>query len=40
VRAADPDREIVELSGDYDFQFLIEEPRSARNSIFPTSMWS
>ncbi|MDQ0510384.1 glyoxylate carboligase [Ancylobacter amanitiformis] len=25
VRAADPDAEIVALSGDYDFQFLIEE---------------
>jgi tartronate-semialdehyde synthase len=25
VRAADPEREIVALSGDYDFQFLIEE---------------
>ncbi|TDU01184.1 tartronate-semialdehyde synthase [Azorhizobium sp. AG788] len=25
VRAADPDRKIVALSGDYDFQFLIEE---------------
>lgn len=25
VRAADPDRRIVALSGDYDFQFLIEE---------------
>ena len=25
MRAADPDREIVALSGDYDFQFLIEE---------------
>jgi tartronate-semialdehyde synthase len=25
VRAADPDRQIVGLSGDYDFQFLIEE---------------
>ena len=25
VRAADPDREIVGLAGDYDFQFLIEE---------------
>ena len=25
VRAADPDRTIVALSGDYDFQFLIEE---------------
>src|ERR1044072_4857970 len=25
VRAADPAREIVALSGDYDFQFLIEE---------------
>jgi len=25
VRAADPDREIVALSGDYDFQFLIEK---------------
>ncbi len=25
VRAADPDRPIVALSGDYDFQFLIEE---------------
>ena len=25
VRAADPPREIVALSGDYDFQFLIEE---------------
>jgi tartronate-semialdehyde synthase len=25
VRAADPDKEIVALSGDYDFQFLIEE---------------
>jgi len=25
ARAADPDREIVALSGDYDFQFLIEE---------------
>jgi tartronate-semialdehyde synthase len=25
VRAADPEREIVGLSGDYDFQFLIEE---------------
>ncbi|MGE0613182.1 MAG: thiamine pyrophosphate-dependent enzyme, partial [Hyphomicrobiales bacterium] len=25
VRADDPDREIVALSGDYDFQFLIEE---------------
>ncbi|AWN35073.1 glyoxylate carboligase [Methylobacterium radiodurans] len=25
VRAADPDREVVALSGDYDFQFMIEE---------------
>ena len=25
VRAADPDKQIVALSGDYDFQFLIEE---------------
>ena len=25
VRAADPDREIVAVSGDYDFQFMIEE---------------
>ena len=25
MRAADPDRTIVALSGDYDFQFLIEE---------------
>ncbi|HEV7873159.1 MAG TPA: glyoxylate carboligase, partial [Enterovirga sp.] len=25
VRAADPERDIVALSGDYDFQFLIEE---------------
>jgi len=25
VRAADPDKKIVALSGDYDFQFLIEE---------------
>jgi len=25
VRAADPDRKIIALSGDYDFQFLIEE---------------
>jgi tartronate-semialdehyde synthase len=25
VRAADPNREIVALSGDYDFQFLVEE---------------
>jgi tartronate-semialdehyde synthase len=25
VRAADPDRKIVALSGDYDFQFLVEE---------------
>jgi tartronate-semialdehyde synthase len=25
VRAADPSREIVALSGDYDFQFLVEE---------------
>ena len=25
VRAADPDRRIVALSGDYDFQFMIEE---------------
>jgi len=25
VRAADPDRRIVAISGDYDFQFLIEE---------------
>jgi tartronate-semialdehyde synthase len=25
VRAADPSRQIVALSGDYDFQFLIEE---------------
>jgi tartronate-semialdehyde synthase len=25
VRAADPDRPIVALSGDYDFQFMIEE---------------
>ncbi len=25
VRAADPDRSIVALSGDYDFQFMIEE---------------
>jgi tartronate-semialdehyde synthase len=25
VRVADPEREIVALSGDYDFQFLIEE---------------
>ena len=25
VRAADPDKKIVALSGDYDFQFLLEE---------------
>ncbi len=25
VRAADPQRKIVALSGDYDFQFMIEE---------------
>ena len=25
VRAADPDRDIVALSGDYDFQFMLEE---------------
>jgi glyoxylate carboligase len=25
VRAADPDRDIVALSGDYDFQFPLEE---------------
>ena len=25
MRAADPDREIVALSGDYDFQFMLEE---------------
>lgn len=25
VRAADPDRDIVAISGDYDFQFMIEE---------------
>jgi tartronate-semialdehyde synthase len=25
VRAADPDRKVIALSGDYDFQFLIEE---------------
>jgi tartronate-semialdehyde synthase len=25
VRAADPDRETVAISGDYDFQFMIEE---------------
>jgi tartronate-semialdehyde synthase len=25
VRAADPDRQIVAISGDYDFQFMIEE---------------
>jgi tartronate-semialdehyde synthase len=25
VRAADPDRKIVAISGDYDFQFLVEE---------------
>ena len=25
VRAADPDRQIIAISGDYDFQFLIEE---------------
>lgn len=25
VRAGDPDREIVAISGDYDFQFMIEE---------------
>jgi tartronate-semialdehyde synthase len=25
VRAADPDRKIIAISGDYDFQFLIEE---------------
>jgi len=25
VRAADPDRKIIALSGDYDFQFMIEE---------------
>lgn len=25
VRAADPDRKVVALSGDYDFQFMIEE---------------
>jgi tartronate-semialdehyde synthase len=25
VRAADPDRDIVALSGDYDFQFMVEE---------------
>jgi len=25
VRAADPDRKIIAISGDYDFQFLVEE---------------
>ena len=25
VRAADPDRKVIALSGDYDFQFMIEE---------------
>ena len=25
MRAADPTRKIVALSGDYDFQFMIEE---------------
>jgi tartronate-semialdehyde synthase len=35
VRAADPDREIVALSGDYDFQFLIEELAVAAQHKLP-----
>lgn len=35
VRAADPQRPIVALSGDYDFQFMIEEPPRARSSSCP-----
>ena len=38
VRAADPTREIVALSGDYDFQFLIEElavGRAVQAALYP-----
>ncbi|MER9976201.1 glyoxylate carboligase [Mesorhizobium sp. M0085] len=35
VRAADPDRTIVALSGDYDFQFMIEELAAGAQHILP-----
>lgn len=35
VRAADPDRTIVALSGDYDFQFLVEELAAAAQHRLP-----
>ena len=38
-RAADPGRQVVALSGDYDFQFLIEELAVGRSSSCPTSTW-
>ena len=37
VRAADPTRDIVALSGDYDFQFLIEELAVGAQFNLPTS---
>ena len=35
VRADDPDRDIVAISGDYDFQFLIEELAVAAQHKMP-----
>src|SRR5262249_22945939 len=35
VRVADPDREIVAISGDYDFQFMIEELAVGAQFNFP-----
>jgi len=37
VRAADPTRRIVALSGDYDFQFMLDSWRWARSSSCRTS---
>ena len=41
VVAADPQRKVVAISGDYDFQFMIEELAVARNSSCLTcTLWS
>ena len=40
VVAADPNATVVGLSGDYDFQFLIEELAVGAQFNLPTSMWS
>ena len=39
VRAADPTATIVALSGDYDFQFMIEELAVGAQFKLPYSTW-